>query len=95
MGKTRCDRAAASSESSTVELSRCVPRLPQRRCQGGAREVGVLKLVQVTFHAMTVTQAVEGRVLLEVLSDKLEEALENLIWYSFELWLDSRKEALS
>ena len=70
------------------------PNFNERDVEEEAREVDISYLVQATFYAMTVAYARALDILTEALSDELEEVLEHLRWYSFELWLEANRDAL-
>jgi len=52
-------------------------------------ETKIPKLVQETFYAMVVAQAVEVGVLPEVVSDILQDVLGKFWWCSFEVFPNS------
>ena len=51
-------------------------------------------MVRATFYAVTIVSVVEERVLSGVIRHTLKDAVQDIKWRSFEIWLETHREAL-
>ena len=84
----------AASTSPPRELSGIMPRLFLIGGRAGCGELGLPELVQATFYAMLLNDAVEFGAAHEFTGDEMKSVLMDLKWLSFEKWIYCMDEIL-
>ena len=70
------------------------PRFVKKHIEEVTQDIEILEMVQATLYVMVDACAIEVGVLSRVIRHTLVDALEDLRWYSFEIWLETLREAL-